>query len=389
MGTLHLMGTVRMVSSVPHPSVGALYPDGVQRTEGGPSWLTRRLALVVSVVVLALIGWGLVAGPSTPSYAVDTGTGNSAHHDIELYREIATRVAAGGNYYQVAVPLQAEWHFPTSPVATVREPLEAWTVAVLGATGAQILLLVLLAAGFITMLARLERATSNRFEWYASMLFLVVTASSFLVPGALYLHECWAMTLILLSLAVRTDRRWWPAVVFGVAAVMFRETALVYLGTMAAVALFQKRWSEVAGWAGGGLAWLGFYVWHIHEVALAQVAAPLSAPPWLALGGWPFVVSSVRFSSGLVLAPYWIAALIVPLALFGWLFARGPVALRAGLTALAFATVFLVVGRDINLFYWGLLYAGALLPGLAFAPRGILVIARRLRRSEGARSPGL
>ncbi|HEY8664665.1 MAG TPA: hypothetical protein VIL68_13720 [Propionibacteriaceae bacterium] len=361
----------------------------MQRTEGGPSWLTRRLALVVSVVVLALIGWGLVAGPSTPSYAVDTGTGNSAHHDIELYREIATRVAAGGNYYQVAVPLQAEWHFPTSPVATVREPLEAWTVAALGATGAQILLPVLLAAGFITMLARLERATSNRFEWYASMLFLVVTASSFLVPGALYLHECWAMTLILLSLAVRTDRRWWPAVVFGVAAVMFRETALVYLGTMAAVALFQKRWSEVAGWAGGGLAWLGFYVWHIHEVALAQVAAPLSAPPWLALGGWPFVVSSVRFSSGLVLAPYWIAALIVPLALFGWLFARGPVALRAGLTALAFATVFLVVGRDINLFYWGLLYAGALLPGLAFAPRGILVIARRLRRSEGARSPGL
>src|SRR5665647_2500238 len=28
MGTLHLMGTARMVSSVPHPSVGALYPDG-------------------------------------------------------------------------------------------------------------------------------------------------------------------------------------------------------------------------------------------------------------------------------------------------------------------------------------------------------------------------
>ena len=99
-------------------------------------------------------------------------------------------------------------------------------------------------------------------------------------------------------------------------------------------------------------------------------------------------MSSVRFSSGLVLAPYWLAAVIVPLALAGWLFARGPVALRAGLTALAFATVFLVVGRDINL-YWGLLYAGALLPGLAFAPRGILVIARRLRQPEEVRSPGL
>lgn len=377
-----------MVSLVPQPRAAGTYPDGVQTTEGAASWLTRRLALAVSLVVLALVAWGLIAGPSTPSYAADTSTGTGGHHDIELYREIASRVAAGGNYYQVALPLQNEWNFPTNPVATVREPLEAWTVAVLGATGAQVLLLVLLVVAFVAMLARLEKAASNRFEWYGSILLLVVTATSFLVPGALYLHECWAMTLILLSLAVRTDRRWWPAVVFGVAAVMFRETALLYLGTMGAVALFQKRWSEVAGWATGAVAWLGFYLWHIHEVALAQVPTPLSAPSWLAFGGWPFVVSSVRFSTGLVLTPYWLAAVLVPFALAGWLFARGPVAMRAGLTALAFSLVFLVVGRDINL-YWGLLFAGALLPGLAFVPRGLSVIARLLRRPEpGARSPG-
>jgi hypothetical protein len=378
-----------MVSSVPHVVAAGLYPVGVQTSEGAPSWLTRRLALVLSLGVLSLVAWGLIAGPSTPPYAVDTGTGNGGHHDVELYREIANRVAGGGDYYQVALPLQSAWSFPTSPVATVREPLEAWTIAALGATGAQILLLVLLVVAFVAMLARLEKAASNRFEWYGSMLLLVVTATSFLVPGALYLHECWAMTLILLSLAVRTDRRWWPAVVFGLAAVMFRETALLYLGTMGAVALFQKRWAEVAGWATGALAWLGFYLWHIHEVALAQVPGPLSAPPWLAFGGWPFVVSSVRFSTGLVLTPYWVAAVLVPFALAGWLFARGPVAMRAGLTAAAFSLVFLVVGRDINL-YWGLLFAGALLPGLAFVPRGVAVIGRLLKQSEpGARSPGL
>lgn len=377
-----------MVSSVPHPAAAGLYPDGVQTTEGAPSWLTRRLALALSLVVLALVAWGLLGGPSTPSYEVDTSTGNGGHHDIELYREVASRVAAGGNYYRVALPLQNEWNFPTNPVATVREPLEAWTVAALGATGAQTLLLGLLLGAFVAMLSRLEKAASNRFEWYGSILLLVVTATSFLVPGALYLHECWAMTLILLSLAVRTDRRWWPAVVFGVAAVMFRETALLYLGTMGIVALLQKRWSEVAGWATGGLAWLGFYLWHMHEVALAQVASPLSAPSWLAFGGWPFVVSSVRFSTGLVLAPYWVAAILVPFALFGWLVARGPVALRAGLTALAFSLAFLVVGRDINL-YWGLLFAGALLPGLAFVPRGASFVVRRLtQRGWEVRSPG-
>ena len=118
-----------MVSPVPHRAGRGLYPDGVQTSEGAPSWLTRRLALVLSLVVLALVAWGLVAGPSTPSYEVDPSTGNGGHHDIELYQEIANRVAAGGNYYQVALPLQNEWNFPTSPVATVREPLEAWTVA--------------------------------------------------------------------------------------------------------------------------------------------------------------------------------------------------------------------------------------------------------------------
>lgn len=344
-----------------------------------PAWLTRWRALALAVVVPALVVWGLVAGPTVPTWA--TSTGDGSRNDLELYAEIARRVAAGANYYQVAIPVQSDWGFPTAPVATVREPLEAWTIALLGPSGARILLLVLLVAAFVALLVRLEKSSANRFEWYGSILLLVVTASAFLAPNTLYLHECWACVLILLSLAVRTERRWVLSVVFGLVAVMFRETALVYPATMAVLAIAHRRRQETIGWATGGAVWVGFYAWHFHQVTLAQVPDPASAPSWVSFGGWPFVVASVWFSSALQLAPYWLAALLVPLALAGWLFARGQFAVRIGLTALAFSVVFLVVGRSINL-YWGLLYAGALLPGLAFAPRGIAATVRALRRPD-------
>ena len=366
-------------------SRGDLYPDEVRTSDLVPAWLTRWRALALAVGVAGLVVWGLIAGAVVPVWAIDTG--GTQHRDIDLYAEIASRVASGGSYYQVAIPLQQQWNFPTTPAATVREPLAAWTIALLGPSGARILLLGLLVGAIVTMMIRLERSGTNRFEWYASMLLLVATASAFVAPGAVYLHECWAMTFILLSLAARTDRRWWPAVLFALAAVLFRETAIVYPATMAVVALVQRRRSEVIGWVTGGAVWAAFYAWHLGQVAAAQVPDPHAAPSWVAFGGWPFIVSSVRFGTALGVGPYWLAALLVPLALAGWLFARGPLGLRVGLTAVAFTATFLVVGRSINL-YWGLLYAGALLPGLAFAPRGIATTIRALRSSsEGSAMP--
>ena len=69
-----------------------------------------------------------------------------------------------------------------------------------------------------------------------------------------------------------------------------------------------------------------------------------------------------------------LVAFIVPLALFGWLFA-GRLGQLVLATCGAFIAGFLVIGRSNNT-YWGLLFAAELVAGLAFAPRGLATTVR-------------
>ena len=88
--------------------------------------------------------------------------------------------------------------------------------------------------------------------------------------------------------------------------------------------------------------------------------------------------SSLLLGSALAVAPGAVAAVLVPLAFFGWLFA--PRGLRAGaLTCVVFAAIFAVIGRPDNA-YWGLLDATLLFCGLAFAPRGLAATIRSILR---------
>ncbi|MCE3544266.1 hypothetical protein LXJ56_29245, partial [Escherichia coli] len=62
-------------------------------------------------------------------------------------------------------------------------------------------------------------------------------------------HEIWAGLLIALSLGVWKPGRWLPAVAFGLAAALIRETAGLYLLLMGGIALVERRPREAAGWA--------------------------------------------------------------------------------------------------------------------------------------------
>ncbi|MDX6276559.1 MAG: hypothetical protein QOJ72_687, partial [Nocardioidaceae bacterium] len=85
----------------------------------------------------------------------------------------------------------------------------------------------------------------------------------------------------------------------------------------------------------------------------------------VALGGWPFVVDAVRASSVLALLPFWVAAVLVPVALLGWVSRTGPLFETVSAFLLVYSLVFCVVGRPDNA-YWGAFLGILLVPGVAF-----------------------
>jgi hypothetical protein len=220
------------------------------------------------------------------------------------------------------------------------------------------------------------------------VLLLGVNAALYAVAPIGWFSEAWAGALIMLAIGLRGGKHWWPAVVVGFAAACFRELALPFLLVMAAVSWHQRRRRESAGWLAAVGVFCALLALHAFAVQAAQPRDPLASQGWIRFGGWSFVLNAVATSSVLWILPWVTVAFIVPLALFGWLFAG-----RLGQLVLAtcglFIAGFLVIGRSSNT-YWGLLFAAVLVAGLAFAPRGLVTTVRVAlgRPSRASTAPG-
>ncbi len=338
-----------------------------------PQWLDRRRAVLVAVGLVALLALGLARQPAPLPVPSAPGAG---YADADLYRDIAARVAAGGDYYATAVALQSAHGYPTSPVMVVRLPTLTLLQVALGETGCTALLVVLGLTGLAALAVRLDREGFPRAEWFAAVLLLALNLSVLAVPRMSFFAEAWAGALIVLAICLHRERRWWPAVLIGFAAVCFRELAVPFLLVMAVLA-WRRRRRETLAWLGALAAFAVLYAVHALAVRAAQPAAPLTSAGWLQFGGWPFVLTCLASSSVLWTLPAAVVALVTPFALLGWLFAG-----RLGVTVAAvsglFAAALTLVGRPDNN-YWGLLFAALLLTGLAFAPRGVVQLVGALR----------
>lgn len=339
-----------------------------------PTWLDRRRAGGLLAGVLGLLAWGLVVtlgGPATPSPEPPA----DGYSDVDLYREIVARVAAGADYYTTAIATQLAHNYPTTPFVVVRLPTLTWLRVLLGDVGSTVLLVGLAATALVTMMVRLRATGMGRWEWAVAVLLLGLNLSLNALGVVGWFHEAWAGVLIVIAIALRTDRRWWPAVLLGFAACCFRELALPFLLVMAVLSWRRRR--EFWAWVGAIVAFALVYALHALAVLAVPQADPVSSNGWLQLGGWGFVLATVSTGTVLSSLPLVVTAVVVPLALFGWVFGTGPA--RAVLaTCAAFMLVFWFVGRPENS-YWGLLYAPLLVPGLALAPRGLAATVRALR----------
>jgi hypothetical protein len=298
--------------------------------------------------------------------------------DPQLYRNIANRVAHGQGYYQAAMAEHRAHGYPTSPALVFREPALAWLMAVLREdVWRQAAFYGLAAITAVAVLRAFEREGMSFRHCAVALVVMTTGIGLVIIRGGIFLiHEAWAGLLIALSLALYTPGRWRAAVVIGLAACLVRELALPYLAAMGALALWERRWRELAAWAAACAVFLVLFAIHLHAAAGAPQPGDATSPGWLGLGGVPYVLGLARLNLALIVAPTAIVALAVGLSLIGLLGSRNPIAARAALIVGGYMTAFLVLGRGDNN-YWGALYAPILPLGIVLSPPALRDLARK------------
>lgn len=363
-------------------------PEGGRFSRWHP--VPARVMLAVIVVLLVLAGlthWPEATAPSKNGPAsADSSSGPFRDDDLPLYDRIIERVAAGDSYYEAAIEEQRARNFPVRPALAVRLPTLAIASAWLGRPG-------LYAAGGLLWLGlllawwrRLGEEPGGSERRPIAMLLLVVGTAIGLKPSYFPLHEVWAGALLALSFALHGPSRWAGAVVAAAAALAIREHALPFVLLMGAVALWHRKWKELAAWTGVAAAFAAGLLAHLAAVTASLTPLDRPSPPWLVLRGLEGFTTDVVLSSVLYLLPLALAAPIALLPLIGWAGWRSRAGVFGTLLFGGYAVFLMLAGRENN-FYWALMITPAYFIGLAFVPAAVTSLARAARGRSDAPGP--
>lgn len=351
------------------------------RRAGGPAWLAvpsrwsaleqrPARAVLALVALLILASWLALLGPGPPPASHDPANRADDQADVVLYEGIVEGVRHGGNYYRVTAEALRAGNYPLRPFVTFRLPTLAVIQGAMPERAVLALLWLLVAAVFVAWYARLASAFARPPPRIVALALLAGGMMAFVQPELAHFHEIWAGLLIALSLALRRRGRWMEAAAFGLAAVLIRETAALYVGVMGAAALIEDERREALGWIIVAAVLAVAVLLHAHAVAAVVHPLDPASPGWAGMLGFGFFVRTMSISTALALAPLWLAGPLVALALVGWASWRDPLGLRVFATLAVYALLLSVFGRT-DTFYWGLLVAPVLLVGLAFALDGV------------------
>lgn len=338
-----------------------------------------RIALgLLALLLLACLSALVTAGP--PPVSKDPAKRANDKADVLLYESIVAGLRNDGNYYTVTATALRRGDYPLRPFVTFRLPTLAVIEASIPPLGAVILLYTLAAGVLIAWTIRLRPAFARAPPLAIALVLLVGGMAAFVQVELVNFHEVWAGLLIALSLALRGDDRWAHAVAFALMAMLIRETAALYVLTMAGLALIEGRRREAISWGLALAVMVPVIAAHAWAVSRVVDSADPASPGWAGLLGFGFFVKTISISTALAIAPAWLSALLAGLALFGWSAWPGSLARRALATFAAYGVLLSLFGR-VDTFYWGLMIAPAFLVGLAFAPDGLKdLIAQALDR---------
>lgn len=339
------------------------------RPQGAATRFAGLHPLVAAAILAALaLLVGVGAHQVLPAFN-GTQAATARFGDLALYRTIAARIGQGQGYYAAAAAEHRAHGFPLRPFVAVRLPTLAEIIGHLGRPGAIALLDSLVLAAWLGFTLRV-RSLLPLVSSAAASCALSKGLAVFLVPDAVFLHESWAATLLVLSLALRSRDRFLASVVLGVAACAVRELAFPYLCVMLVAATIDGTRREVATWLAAICFFVGLLVAHAAAIGALTHPHDMASPGWMAAGGWPFILAMLRYSPLLTELPTALLALVVPLALLGWIAWRDAIGLRGALLLCGYAAAFMLVGRPDN-DYWGLMLVPLLLIGLVFSPAAL------------------
>lgn len=343
-----------------------------------------RIGLALLALLLLLCLSALFAAQPPSVGANDTGVSANSPaeappHDSDsaLYEKIVAGIRGGaGDYYTVATDAMRAGRYPLRPFVAVRMPALATVQAVLPGWGPSLLLMLLSAVTAAAWGLRLREALSGRAPRIVASLLLLGSMLAFLQPGLWPVHELWAGLLVALSLALRRPGRWIEAVALGLAAMLIRETAALYVIVMAVFAWREGARAEARGWVAALLLFGLALAAHAHAVMGATGPLDAALPGWTSLLGVGFFVKAVTLSTALQLLPLWAGAVLAGLALFGWASWADPLGRRFLVILIVYGALIGVFARPEN-FYWALIVAPVFLVGLVFVPDGLRDLVTR------------
>ena len=161
---------------------------------------------------------------------------------------------------------------------------------------------------------------------------------------------------------------------------MIRELALPMILTMGGLAVIEKRWREAAAWA-LAVTFFGIYL-TLHAQWVSEVVLPgdPSSPGWSQMNGLRFALKSIAKVTFGIRMPDALGAGLLVLSLFGWASVKAGWALRVTLLLAGYGLLLALFART-NTFYWALIAAPLAFMGLVFVPKGLVDLAKAVRRT--------
>ena len=319
------------------------------------SW-RRRFFLLFALAVVYTVAWQM-----TPIADLSDEHPAPGATDMLLYKDVAQGIRNGGTYYEVMGSELRAHNYPVRSIFNWRQP---WLLEGLASVPDWCgrVMLVLLAAVMIVKAAGILRR-----EMLGS-LFVINAALPAVAGQSLFFSEVWAGLLVALSVVAYAKGKRAEGVLWGVAALFVRELAAPYCILATLIAIWEKRWREVAAWSASLAVYGVFFAVHAWRVMqYIRPDDPAHQNSWIYLGGLPFLFQIWRTNGLFMLLPRPVFALVVVAIIVSWWSPKVPVHVR-GAVAL-YSACFLVVGLPFNT-YWGLLLAPVMGIWLSYAYDG-------------------